>query len=77
MPGEILITSDMQITPPLWQKDWADKPEAINENLGANLLGNRLPIEFNRARPRGWDARFQSQIGGVLIVLEDLKRSGY
>ena len=37
--GEILITSDMQITPPLWQK--------VKRNL-------RAPDESERGEPKSW-----------------------
>ena len=41
LPGEISITSDMQITPPLWQKEELKrilmKVKEESENVGLNL----------------------------------------
>ena len=37
MPGEISITSDMQMTPPLWQKSLLMKVKEESEKVGLKL----------------------------------------
>ena len=49
-PGEISITSDMQMTPPLWQKvkrNLLMKVKEENEKVGFKLIIQKMKIEEN------------------------------
>ena len=46
---EILITSDMQMTPPLWEK-----VKLKNLLINVKEEGEKVALKFNTQKPRSW-----------------------
>ena len=46
LPGEISVTSDMQMTPPLWEKakQWPKEPKEESEKVGLKLNIHKTKI---------------------------------
>ena len=53
MPGEISITSDMQMTPPLWQKVRGTKSLLMKEEVESEKVGLKLNIQKTKIMASG------------------------
>ena len=53
LPGEISITSDMQMTPPLWQKEEELKSLLIKVKEGSEKVGLKLNIQKTKIMASG------------------------
>ena len=53
LPGEISITSDMQMTPPLWQKVRGTKSLLMKEEVESEKVGLKLNIQKTKIMASG------------------------
>ena len=53
LPGEISITSDMQITPPLWQKAKKELSLLVKVKKESEKVGLKLNIQKTKIRAIG------------------------
>ena len=70
LPGEISITSDMQMTPPLWQKVKKTKEPLDESERGEWTIGLKLNIQKTKIMASGPITSWQ--IDGEIMATETL-----
>ena len=75
LPGEISITSDMQMTPPLWQKVKRNSKASMKVKVDSEKVGLKLNIQKTKIMASGPISLWQI-VGETVETVSDFYFSG-